>query len=93
MLLAGASNTTWSGGALPFSLAGLGAPGCDLLVDPRIPVGIVLNGSGNGSLNVSVPNIKALVGQMAYAQFYVIDSGANALNVAVSAGAALTIGG
>ena len=66
VLLTGGSNTTWSGGPLPFSLAVIGAPGCNLLVDPLIPIGITLAGSGNGSINVSIPNNKALVGQKAY---------------------------
>ncbi|MBI5852803.1 MAG: DNRLRE domain-containing protein [Planctomycetes bacterium] len=49
----GLSNTTWSGGALPWSMAPIGFPHCDLLVAPDVAAsfGTV---AGNG-FDVSVP--------------------------------------
>ncbi len=92
-LFTGFSNTVWSGGGLPWSLGFLGAPGCNLLVDPKIAVAAVANGSGAASLSVPVPNDPTLIGQRAYHQWFVIDAPANSLGIAVSNGGRSTIGG
>lgn len=92
-LILGASNTAWSGGPLPFSLASLGAPGCSLLVSMNAMAGTTLDASGFGKITLSVPNDPQLIGVKAYGQFYVVDAGANALQIAVSAGGEIRVGG
>ena len=91
-LVNGLSNTTWGSVPLPFSLAPLGAPGCNLLTAPVFSVGIALDASGNGTLSLSVPNVPAYFGLQVYHQFYVVDPGANAMGIAVSRGGVSKVG-
>lgn len=91
-LINGLSNTTWGSIPLPFSLAPLGAPGCDLLVTPVFSAGLMLNASGSGTLSLPVPNVTSHLGLRVYHQFYVVDPGANAMGIAVSRGGASKVG-
>ncbi len=94
VMLSGTSNTTWSGGSLPFSLKPLGADGCDLLVDPQLTIGTTLNTKGEGGIKFTVPNLTALIGFKIFHQWYVVDPGVStALKVAVSNGGQSTFGG
>ena len=92
-LAVGGSNTQWSGGSLPFSLASLGAPNCNLRVSLDLLISAQLNSSGAGSVQIPVPNVSALIGQSVYHQWIVVDGPANNLGLAFSAGARATIGG
>ena len=67
-VLFGLSNTAWSGGALPWSMAPIGFSHCDLLVSPDIAAtfGAV---AGNGfDLVVPLPAINSLDGTPLYMQ-------------------------
>ncbi len=57
VLLTGLSKSSWAGGSLPWSLAPMGAKGCNLLVDPRFPVDTVLSTTGKGTIPITIPNI------------------------------------
>lgn len=80
------SNTTWAGGALPFSLGN----GCDLLVGTAGNAAHVITstgaGSGTASQALPIPNNPALVGQVLYSQWGVVDAAAGGLGLAMSAG-------
>jgi hypothetical protein len=93
VLITGPSKTVWAGGALPWSLGVIGAPGCDLLVDPVFPIGVSTSSAGIGEVPIAIPNAPALVGAKGHHQWYVIDPGNNALGIAVSDGASIVIGG
>jgi V8-like Glu-specific endopeptidase len=93
VLITGPSKTVWAGGALPWSLGVIGAPGCDLLVDPVFPIGVSTSSAGIGEVPIAIPNATALVGAKGHHQWYVIDPGNNALGIAVSDGASIVIGG
>ena len=93
VLLTGPSKTVWAGGRLPWSLSVIGAPTCDLLVDPVFPVAIMLNGTGSADLPIAIPNTPSLVGAKGHHQWYVVDPGNNSANIAVSNGGTSTIGG
>jgi V8-like Glu-specific endopeptidase len=92
-LLTGFTNQSWGGNPLPFSLAGLGAPGCDLLVAPEIADTVAVDGNGEGRRSIQVPRNPALVGARLYHQWAVIDAGANQLGLAVSGGLEVRVGG
>lgn len=67
-VLFGLSNTSWSGGALPWSMAPIGFAHCDLLVSPDVAAtfGAV---AGNGfDLVVPLPAINSLDGTPLYMQ-------------------------
>jgi hypothetical protein len=91
-LLIGLSKTAWAGGSLPFSMAGLGAPSCSLLVSPDITLGYTASGAGSVTATLNVPIDNNLVGGTFHDQFIVIDAGANALGVAVTGGGSGKIG-
>ncbi len=93
VMILGISNQSWLGGSLPFSLTGIGAPGCSLLVSTEDTVGATTNAVGQANVPLAVPNVAALVGLMLHHQWFVLDNGANAIGIAVSAGAISTIGG
>ena len=78
---------------LPLNLGILGAPFCNLLVDPVLSPSIATDISGNGSVSRALPDNAALIGLMVYDQFAVFDLTANALGLVLSraGGAMLTI--
>ncbi|MEE2888576.1 MAG: M36 family metallopeptidase, partial [Planctomycetota bacterium] len=91
-LLNGISNTVWGGGALPFSLAPLGASGCDLLVSPDYALGIALDSQGKGQVTFPVPNVPAYFGLKVHHQYYVLDPSVNTLGIAVTRGGTSKVG-
>ena len=91
-LLLGLSDQVWSGGALPQSLASIGAPGCSLLVSPDDAFARTTNIFGRAAVDLSIPNNPSLVGQQLFHQWVVLDAGANGLGVALSNGGRSTIG-
>ncbi len=88
----GLSNTTWSGLALPFPLATIGAPGCDLLVSPDVLITLLLN-NGAGSLTWPLPAQPGLVGQQFFTQGVILDPlSPLAFQIGASSGRRFTIG-
>jgi len=86
------SNTTWAGGALPFSLGN----GCDLLVgttgNAAHATSGICCGNGTASQPLPIPNNPALSGQVLYTQWAVADvAAANPFGLAMSAGMYFTI--
>ncbi|MBK9386570.1 MAG: DUF642 domain-containing protein [Planctomycetes bacterium] len=81
--LVGVSDTTWAGIPLPFSLAGLGAPGCELLVGPDWTFGLA-NVGGVAAWSVQVPQDGLLAGAVVFVQGLVFDLAGNGLGVVVS---------
>ena len=69
VLASGLSDSTWSGGSLPFALPG--APGCDLLVAPTVLDARLTPGA---SVTFSVPSNNALIGQQVFHQWGVLDA-------------------
>jgi hypothetical protein len=88
----GGSNTQFGAAALPFSLAGLGAPNCSLLAAADALVGATANSSGSSTLPLVVPNQPTLVDLIVYGQVVVLDLQANALGVVLTNGARLEVG-
>ncbi|MBK8978178.1 MAG: hypothetical protein IPM29_19915 [Planctomycetes bacterium] len=92
-MFTGCSNQTWAGGVLPFSLGGIGAPGCSLLVGTDAVEGSVTNGGGVASRSDSIPNLPALVGAKLFHPWLVVDPGAGNLGMVPSDALETTIGG
>ena len=93
LLITGASNTSWLGVPLPFDMALLGAPGCDLLVSVGPTVPALLNAAGTLTLNAPIPNEPSLTGARLFTQWAVLDAGANPLGIVLSDGLDITIHG
>jgi len=75
------------------SLSPLGAPGCTVVATPGgFVASVSINANGSGSLSVNVPNNKSLLKKSFYNQGIVLDSGANRLGVALTAGGRGTVG-
>jgi hypothetical protein len=78
----GTDNTTWSGSALPASLAPAGMPGCALLVRPDATLGLgTSSGAGAKEWITSIPTDIGLLGLVFYQQAAVLAPGANAAGV------------
>ena len=86
----GNSRKDWGGIPLPFDLSGLGAPGCAVAVKGLFLLVVPLSGSGAGggsaTLPLPIPNDPTLLGARLSAQWWCLDSGANALGLSVSEG-------
>jgi hypothetical protein len=86
----GWSATAWGGLPLPFSLAPLGAPACELLAEPLLL--LTAAGTGNASWSLALPNVPAAAGQLLFTQGAVLEAGANALGLATSNALELRLG-
>jgi hypothetical protein len=90
ILIVGTSSTNWAGSPLPLSLSFAGLGGCSLLVSPDALLGVGTTGTGAGAgvatIALPVPSTAALVGQLAYLQWYVVDPGPSILPGALSQG-------
>ncbi len=75
-----------------FDLALLGAPGCQLLVDPGLGTMVPLFGSPTASSPLAIPNVPQLVGFELYSQALSVTPGVNALGLLTSNGLASRIG-
>ena len=87
----GTSNVTSSGLPLPLPLAGLGMPGCSLLVETAYSAALV-GPSSTAGFTLAIPNNAALFQVSLYCQAFSLDPFANAFGFAASAGGALRIG-
>ena len=91
IMAVGFSNTTSAFGALPYDLAGFGAPGCKARASADSTLVVV--GAGNAATwAFSIPNSGSLSGVGFFNQAYVIDPTINLLGIAVSDAAAAVIG-
>lgn len=77
--------------ALPLDLQGLGASGCDLLVDPQVLLAKVTNPAGGATQVVPIPATPALAGSEFVAQWFVADAGVGPLGLAGTAGVAFVV--
>jgi hypothetical protein len=76
LVLMGFSNTSWAGGALPFSLSAIGiGGGCDLLVDP-LGSALVGNGVDPAVFRLAIPLTPQLSGVVFHNQALVLDAAA-----------------
>jgi hypothetical protein len=81
---------------LPIPLDGLGAPGCTLQVDPQFGIQAALLPAARGAraeaiAEVPLPAVAALSGMQIFAQWLVVDPGANALGLATTNGLRVTL--
>jgi len=70
----------------------LGMPGCLLLTQFALDIGIGTDASGRASLRLAVPNDPALAGAAVDLQWTVVDRAANAMGLVTSDGGEVTIG-
>lgn len=83
----------WAGTPLPIDLTPIGAPGCSLLVAGDLPLPLLLDATGRGTLTWNLPNTTSLAGAIFYVQGAVLDPGlAVPLQLAFSHGRQCTIG-
>lgn len=92
LLTVGDSDTTFSGGSLPFALAPFGAPSCNLLTSVGASVLVFTDATGRASHPIAVPMSGTLLGFRFFDQWFVHDATANALGFKVSNGGVGTIG-
>ena len=74
------------------NLGPMGAPGCSLLVEPRMLLSSVTDLRGQARIPMPIPAVPALLGQALFGQWAILDPGANALGLTVSDGAAAKTG-
>lgn len=90
LMISGLSNTLFGGGVpLPLPLAGLGFPGCDLLVD-AVVLDFVAGAPPNASWSIGLPPTPSLAGVTLYNQGASLDTGPAFL--AFSNGGCATLG-
>lgn len=85
LLMLGFRDDQWAGQALPLSLATVGMPGCDALLEPFDVLGALSSG-GQASWSLSIPSDPALLAATFFQQALVIDPTANAFGATVSNG-------
>ncbi len=83
ILFLGFSNLNGPFGALPFSLAPLGAPGCSEYVSTDASFVSLISAAGDGSVTIPVPVNPALAGMQLFSQWAVASS-ANSFGWVVS---------
>jgi hypothetical protein len=79
------------GVTLPFDLQALGAPGCELLVDPAVLVARLTDVFGETDQPLPIPSTPSLAGIEVVAQWFVPDALVGALGLAASSGLAAAI--
>ncbi|MEQ1631603.1 MAG: hypothetical protein ABL997_04465 [Planctomycetota bacterium] len=87
----GFSFSTLFGQPLPVPLQGLGLGQCLLWSDPIVQAGVPLDAVGSADVSIGIPNDPALVGATFGLQWFGAQSGANALSLVGSEGAAAQI--
>lgn len=87
-LMLATSNTQWSGVPLPLSLAGVGNPGCSLLVGPELPAVALFDAQGHASLTLP---LALPAGFRVYAQAVGLFGSGNALIDGATEGLEITM--
>ena len=87
----GFSNVVWGSTPLPFDLAPLQMPGCELFVSPDSLLGPV-SGGPTAALPIPIPSLPALIGASLFAQAFVFDAAANPAGLIASDALALRLG-
>lgn len=86
-MVLGWSNTSSGGNPLPVDLGVLGAPGCQILVDPLVITPLTTTATGTTNLQYQLPNDIYALGHSFYNQAWILDAAANPLGlVATNAG-------
>lgn len=88
----GISDTLMNGVPLPIDLGPAGAPGCRVLASMEMVVGVPIDPTGESNLTLPIPAQPALVGASFFDQWFVLDPGANALQLVLSNGGKGIIG-
>lgn len=83
-LAVGFDDRSWAGGPLPWSLAGVGAPGCALLTSSLGADLALADGRGRARIERLLPLWPALLGARVFHQALVLDPAANALGLTTS---------
>jgi hypothetical protein len=92
VLQVGLSNTLFGGVVpLPFSLAAIGMPGCDLLVDPLVSA-VLFDAGTSATWSLPIPSTQSLFGQQFFSQAFPFDPAANAFGFTASNGTTATLG-
>ncbi len=86
ILTAGTSRTLYLGVPLPFPLAGLGAPGCEISVAPDVILYRFADATGHVDVDIPLPAQPSLFGESLFAQFIQLDPAANAFGLVTSNG-------
>ncbi len=89
----GFSRTTWLQLPLPFDMAVFGAASCFLWTGFDFSIPSVASSTGHGSLALTLPTERSLIGAELFSQIAVFDAAANRLGMSFSGGVALRIGG
>src|SRR5690606_2019088 len=89
LMLGTRESGTWGGVTLPFDLAGIGAHGCTLSLDPVAIANRTADATGQSVYEFFVPSIPTLVGTHVRFQGLAVDPSANPLGVSVSQAARL----
>tara|TARA_R110002094_G_scaffold136255_5_gene127970 strand:+ start:267 stop:1589 length:1323 start_codon:yes stop_codon:yes gene_type:complete len=92
LMISGLSDSTSALGPLPASLAAIGMPGCQLLVDPVIIDAVFAVGT-TATWGLNMPNDPILLAQQFYSQCGALDVGVNAASLTVGNYCLSTIGG
>lgn len=88
----GFSDTQSGPYALPYPLGAFGAPGCDVLVSPKVTGLVPTDAMGEAVVPMALVNDPAFAGQPIFHQWFCLDVGANALGLSVSNGVAGIVG-
>jgi len=82
----GTSRTSWLGVPLPLPLDFLGMTGCRLYADLTVTFPLGLDGNGNGSFPLPVPNAPRFLGRHFATQWFAVDLVANPAGAVASDG-------
>lgn len=74
MLLFGLSDTTWNGLPLPYNLAGIGYPACNVLVSDELLLLNTADRLGTGRFSFTMPNRPGVVGLRLFHQVLGLDN-------------------
>ena len=90
IFVSGLSSQTNNGAPLPLALPG--APGCELLVSTDTLAVAIVDGQGDASSTMTIPNTQALTGLSVYHQWAVWDPSVNNLSIVMSDALVATVG-
>ncbi|MCA8969487.1 MAG: S8 family serine peptidase [Planctomycetes bacterium] len=89
----GFSRTAWNSVPLPFDMTIFKAPGCWLWTGLDLNVALVASAAGHGSISLTVPSDRSIIGAELYSQVAGFDPKANGLGMTFTNGVAIRVGG